>query len=83
MRFLILLVIFPSFVYADQGVKISCVNMKNLLGKNYKLDFNKYYYFHPILSQSTRDEFADIPIPSSDEWEFIKQEYFVNLFIDS
>ena len=51
---------------------------ESILGKNYKLDFNKYYYFHPILSQSTRDEFADIPIPSSDEWEFIKQEYFVN-----
>ena len=50
MRFLILLVIFPSFVYADQGVKISCVNMKNLLDQNYKIhkfkfDVTTFQYF--------------------------------------
>ena len=51
---------------------------ESIMGSNYPLDIGKYYYFSPILSQSTREEYADIPIPSSDEWEFITQRYFIN-----
>jgi len=51
---------------------------EGIVGKKHNLDIGKYYYFTPILSQSTRDEYADIPIPSSDEWNFITQKYFVN-----
>lgn len=51
---------------------------ESIMGNNYPIDIGKYYYFSPILSQSTRDEYADIPIPSSDEWEFITQNYFIN-----
>jgi len=51
---------------------------ESIVGKNHRLDIGKYYYFSPILSQSTRDGYADIPIPSSDEWEYITQNYFIN-----
>ena len=51
---------------------------ESIVGKNHRIDIGKYYYFSPILSQSTRDDYADIPIPSSDEWEFITQQYFIN-----
>ena len=44
--------------------------------RNKQLDFNKYYYFIPILSQSTTNNHADIPIPTSDDWEYITQKYF-------
>lgn len=50
---------------------------------NKKLNFNKYYYFIPILSQSTTDDNADIPIPTSDDWEFITQKYFGELCKDN
>jgi len=51
---------------------------ESIMGTNYPIDIGKYYYFSPILSQTTRNEYADIPIPSSDEWEFITQKYFIN-----
>lgn len=51
---------------------------ESIVGKNHRLDIGKYYYFSPILSQSTRDGYADIPIPSSDEWDYITQNYFLN-----
>ena len=51
---------------------------ESILGSKFPLDISLYYYFSPILSQTTRDEYADIPIPSSDEWEFITQKYFIN-----
>ena len=50
MRFLIIFLLFPSILYADQGVDISCVNMKNLLDKNpriqkFKFDVVTFQYF--------------------------------------
>lgn len=44
---------------------------ENVYGNNYPINNNKYYYFLPILSQSTRDEYADIPIPSVDTWNLL------------
>ena len=76
MRFLILLVIFPSFVYADQGVKISCVNMKNLLDQNYKIhkfkfDVTTFQYFDEKKSKY-------IEIPNKDLT--IKKDFFAARF---
>ena len=34
--------IISTILYADQGVNIACVNMKNLLDKNYKI--HKFYF---------------------------------------
>lgn len=33
---LLFLILFPVFSYADQGLKISCLNMKSMLGKKYE-----------------------------------------------
>lgn len=52
---------------------------ESIYGEDTKLDMNKYYYFVPILSQSTRDTFADIPIPTSDDWELITQKFFTDI----
>ena len=76
MRFLILLVIFPSFVYADQGVKISCVNIKNLLDKEYrihifKFDVTTFQYFD-------EKESKYIEIPNKDLT--IKKDFFAARF---
>ena len=51
---------------------------ESIVGNNHKLNTDDYYYFSPILSQSTRDGYADIPIPSADEWQSITKKYFLN-----
>jgi len=33
---LLFLILFPAISYADQGLKISCLNMKSMLGKKYE-----------------------------------------------
>jgi len=33
---LLFLILFPVISYADQGLKISCLNMKSMLGKKYE-----------------------------------------------
>ncbi len=33
---LLILILFPSVANADQGLKISCLNMKSILGKKYE-----------------------------------------------
>ena len=50
MRFLIIFLLFPTILYADQGANISCVNMKKLLDKNpriqkFKFDVVTFQYF--------------------------------------
>ena len=47
-----------------------------LWGPNEPLDIGKYYYFSPILSQSTRENYADIPIPTADDIDVIFQRVF-------
>ena len=72
MRFLILLVIFPSFVYADQGVKISCANMKNLLDQNYKI--HKFKFDVTTFQYFDEKESKYIEIPNKDLT--IKKDFF-------
>ena len=50
MRLILILLLCPTITYADQGVNISCVNMKNLLDKDYiiykyKFDVTTFQYF--------------------------------------
>ena len=48
---ILILLIYPNFSVADQGLKISCLNMKNgLFGRKYKplefkLEATAFYYF--------------------------------------
>lgn len=49
---------------------------ESLWGPREKLDIGKYYYFSPILSQATRDNYADIPIPTADDIDVIFQRVF-------
>ena len=42
MRFILIFLLFPTILYADQGVNISCVNMKNLLDKNPRIHKFKF-----------------------------------------
>ena len=46
LRILVLiLILLPTISNADQGLKISCLNMKSILGKKYEdifKDINKY-----------------------------------------
>ncbi len=66
MKFLLifyLLIIFfiPTIGYTDQGVKISCVNMSNLLDKNpvierFKFDVTSFHYYNSKIKS-----FIEIP----------------------
>ena len=35
LRILIIILLLPNITYADQGLKISCLNMKSVLGRKY------------------------------------------------
>ena len=35
LRILIIILLLPNITYADQGLKISCLNMKSVFGRNY------------------------------------------------
>ena len=76
MRFLILLVIFPSFVYADQGVKISCVNMKNLLDQNYKIHKFKFDVMTFQYFDEKKRKYVEIPNKNL----IIKKDFFAARF---
>jgi len=36
LRILIIILLLPNITYADQGLKISCLNMKSVLGRKYE-----------------------------------------------
>ena len=76
MRFLVLLVIFPSFVYADQGVKISCVNMKNLLDQNYKIHKFKFDVMTFQYFDEKKRKYIEIPNKNL----IIKKDFFAARF---
>ena len=66
----------PQILFADQGVKISCVNMKNLLDQNYKIhkfkfDVTTFQYFDEMESKY-------IEIPNKDLT--IKKDFFAARF---
>ena len=61
MRFLIIFILLPTIVYADQGVNIFCVNMKKLLDKEYKIhkfkfDVTTFQYF-----DEKKNIFVEVP----------------------
>ena len=64
----------PQILFADQGVKISCVNMKNLLDQSYKIhkfkfDVTTFQYF-----DEKQNKFIIIP---SKELEFGEDRFTV------
>ena len=72
-------IFFLLFAYqaqADQGVKISCVNMKNLLGKDYKIhkfifDVMTFQYF-----DEKKQKYIEIPNKNL----IIKKDFFAARF---
>ena len=76
MRFLIIFLLFPSILYADQGVDISCVNMKNLLDKNpriqkFKFDVVTFQYF-----DQNKNSYVEVP----NNKMIIKEDFFAARF---
>lgn len=61
MRAIIIFLILTSTAYSNQGVNIACVNMKNLLDKEFKVD--KFYYdeFKLQYFDEDRNSFLEIP----------------------
>ena len=76
MRFLIIFLLFPTILYADQGVNISCVNMKNLLDKNpriqkFKFDVVTFQYF-----DQNKNSYVEVP----NNKMIIKEDFFAARF---
>ena len=76
MRFLIIFLLFPTILYADQGVNISCVNMKNLLDKNpriqkFKFDVVTFQYF-----DQKKNSFVEV----ANKNMIIKEDFFAARF---
>ena len=76
MRFLIMFLLFPTILYADQGVNISCVNMASMLDKNpkihkFKFDVMKFQYF---------DENKNTYVEVSNKNMIIKEDFFAARF---
>ena len=76
MRLLLIFLIFPTLLYADQGVNISCVNMKNLLEKNqrthkFKFDVVTFKYF-----DQNKNSFVEV----ANKNMIIKEDFFAARF---
>tara|TARA_B100000941_G_C28007267_1_gene303481 strand:- start:43 stop:411 length:369 start_codon:yes stop_codon:yes gene_type:complete len=76
MRLLLIFLIFPTLLYADQGVNISCVNMKNLLEKNprihkFKFDVVTFQYF-----DQNKNSFVEV----ANKNMIIKKDFFAARF---
>ena len=76
MRFYLIFLLFPTFLYADQGVNISCVNMKNLLDKNprihkFKFDVVTFQYF-----DQNKKTYEEVPNKNM----IIKEDFFAARF---
>ena len=76
MRFIIIFLMFTTMVYADQGVNISCVNMKNLLDKNpriqkFKFDVVTFQYF-----DQNKNSYVEVP----NNKMIIKEDFFAARF---
>ena len=78
MRFLtIFFIIFFSLnSYADQGVNISCVNMKNLLDKEYVI--HKYKFDVTTFQYFDHDKDLFVEVPNKDL--IIKKDFFAARF---
>ena len=78
MRIILFFLIFPSFVFADQGINISCVNMTEMLDKKpkihrYKFDVTKFQYF-----DEKKDLFIEVPNKNL----IIKEDFFAARFVE-
>ena len=62
----------PQILFADQGVKISCVNMKNLLDQSYKI--HKFKFDVSTFQYFDEKESKYIEIPNKDLT--IKKDFF-------
>ena len=76
MRYLIIFLLFPTILYADQGLNISCVNMKNLLDKNprihkFKFDVLTFQYF-----DQNKNLYLEVP----NDKMIIKEDFFAARF---
>ena len=76
MRFLILFLLIPTFIHADQGVNISCVNMKNLLDKDYII--YKYKFDVTTCQYFDHDKNLYVEVPNKDL--IIKKDFFAARF---
>ena len=66
----------PQILFADQGVKISCVNMKNLLDQSYKI--HKFKFDVTTFQYFDEKESKYIEIPNKDLT--IKKNFFAARF---
>ena len=66
----------PQILFADQGVKISCVNMKNLLDQSYKI--HKFKFDVTTFQYFDEKESKYIEIPNKDLT--IKKDFFAARF---
>ena len=76
MRFLLIFLIFPTILYADQGVNISCVNMASMLDKNpkiqkFKFDVMTFHYF-----DENKNAYVEVPNKNM----IIKEDFFAARF---
>ena len=68
----------PQILFGDQGVKISCVNMKNLLDQSYKI--HKFKFDVTTFQYFDEKESKYIEIPNKDLT--IKKDFFAARFPD-
>ena len=76
MRLVIILLLLPTIIYADEGVNISCVNFKNLLKKNpkihkFKFDVMTFQYF-----DENKNTYVEVPNKDM----IIKEDFFAARF---
>ncbi len=76
MRYILIFLFLPTILYADPGVNISCVNMKNSLDKSYKIH---RFYFDVTTFQYFDEKKNDfIQVPNKDL--IIKEDFFAVRF---
>ena len=76
MRFIFIFLLFPTILYADQGVNISCVNMASMLDKNpkiqkFKFDVMTFHYF-----DENKNAYVEVPNKNM----IIKEDFFAARF---
>ena len=76
MRLVIILLLLPTIIYADEGVNISCVNFKDLLKKNpkiqkFKFDVMTFHYF-----DENKNTYLEVPNKNM----IIKEDFFAARF---
>ena len=76
MRFIFIFLLFPTILYADQGVNISCVNMASMLDKNpkiqkFKFDVMTFHYF-----DENKNTYVEVPNKNM----IIKEDFFAARF---